>query len=75
MCAEQVPADAVVCPYCGTRFWEEVQPASPPAEPVQLVSAASSPAKPAKKSHPGLWVSGALVLVIVCGVIPTLPIR
>ena len=55
MCAEQIPADSVLCPYCGTRFGKDGQ-----VTPL-----------PAKKSLAGLWIAGALVLVILCGVIGT----
>jgi hypothetical protein len=79
MCAEQIPADAVFCPYCGTRFGEEVRVAQPPAAPALVVSppAASanvppvSPAAspPVRKSHAGPWIAGVLVLVIILGAI------
>jgi hypothetical protein len=71
MCAEQIPADAVFCPYCGTRFGEEVQAAPPPAEPVPPAPVLTAPL-PAKKNQTGLWIAGALVLVILCGAIGTL---
>jgi hypothetical protein len=82
MCAEQIPADAVFCPYCGTRFGEEAQDTPPPAALSMVVSppAASaniqpaSPAStPAKKSRVGLWIAGVLVMVIILGAIGTIP--
>ncbi len=72
MCAESVPVDAVFCPYCGTRFGDEVQAAPPPDEPTSPAPVSPVPLPgplPAKKSHAGLWIAGALVLVILCGVI------
>ena len=49
MCAEQIPADSVLCPYCGTRFGKDGQVTPLPAEPVQAVLSAPLPvgAKPA----------------------------
>jgi hypothetical protein len=81
MCAETIPADAVFCPYCGTRFDEEVRAAPPPAASAAVVSppAASvnilpaSPAStPARKSRAGLWIMVILGLVIIFGVIGTI---
>ncbi len=69
MCAEQIPADAVLCPYCGTHFREEAQVAPPLDKPFQPVSPATLPAK---KSHGGLWIAGALVVIILCGAIGVL---
>ncbi len=68
MCAEQIPADSVHCPYCGTRLGKDGQVTPLPAEPVQPVSPAPLPAK---KSLAGPWIAGALVLVVLCGVIGT----
>jgi hypothetical protein len=70
MCAETIPADAVFCPYCGTRFGEEVQAAQPPVEVAPSQSVSASP--PARKSRAGLWIGGALVLVIILGAISIL---
>jgi ABC-type transport system substrate-binding protein len=69
MCAEQIPADAVFCPYCGTRFGEEIQSALPPASPIAPVNVlpASGSHPAVRKNHAGLWVGGALLLVILCG--------
>jgi hypothetical protein len=82
MCAETVPADAVFCPYCETRFEEEVQAAAPPpAAPAVVVSPPAatanirpiSPASPPKKKgRASLWIAGVLVLVIVLGALGTL---
>lgn len=78
MCAEQIHTDAVFCPYCGSRFGEKGQVAPPPAAPAVVVSPPAAPAyaqpvspasPPVRKSRIGLWIAGALVLVILCGVI------
>ena len=65
MCAEQIPADAVICPYCGTNFGEEIPPSPPPSAPALNQPASPTPL-PAKKSHTGFWIAGALVLVVLC---------
>jgi len=66
MCAEQIPADALLCPYCRTQFGEDGQTFTPPSEPVLPVTPAPSPEHiPAKKCHTGLWIAGALVLVVI----------
>jgi ABC-type transport system substrate-binding protein len=78
MCAEEIPADSVFCPYCGTRFGEEALAAPPPATPAVVISPPAAPANaqpvspaspPVRKSHTGLWIAGALVLVMLCGVV------
>ena len=65
MCAEEIPADAVFCPYCGTHFGNDTQPTLQPAGPIQPAYASPAPL-PTKKSHAGLWIAGALVLVVLC---------
>ena len=66
MCAEQIPADALLCPYCRTQFGEDGQTVTPPSESVLPVTPAPSPEHiPAKKCHAGLWIAGALVLVVI----------
>jgi hypothetical protein len=67
MCAEQIPADALLCPYCRTRFGEEVQAALPTMEAAPPPPATA--ASPARKSHAGLWIAGTLVGIILCGAI------
>jgi hypothetical protein len=81
MCAEEIPADAVFCPYCGTRFGEEARAAPSHAAPAVVVSSPTAlvnvpPTSPvpqvARKSRAGLWIAGVLVLVIILGAIGTL---
>jgi hypothetical protein len=71
MCAEFAPADAVLCPYCGTRFDSVPQaasPALPPAPPQpapqpapQVISPQATPSGP----KTGLWIGAGILLVIL----------
>lgn len=74
MCAEKIPADAVFCLYCGTRFEEEVRVALPPAAPAAPVNFVPTPpaSPPARKSRAGLWITGVFVFVIILGAIGTI---
>jgi len=75
MCAEQIPADAVFCPYCGTRFGEQVQVTPPPAASTSSPASPSNvqpahPASPsARISHTGLWIAGTFGVVIILGLL------
>ena len=69
MCAENIPADAVFCPYCGTQFEEDNQSALQPAGPIQPASTSPAPL-PVRKIYRILWTAGTLVVVLIlCGVI------
>jgi hypothetical protein len=72
MCAEEIPADAAVCPYCGTPLVESAgQPAPPPAPPIAQAWTAP-PQPPARKSRAWIWWlvgGGALVLLCIGAVI------
>ena len=67
MCAEQIPADAVFCPYCGTRFGEEVQVAAPPKAPTPIAPAPATPVPAPTKKNGWIWwvVGGAAGLVLL----------
>jgi hypothetical protein len=69
MCAEFAPADAVLCPYCGTRF--EAQPQIVPPIPLQAPMQAP-PAAPAvtarrsgKRGQSGWLIVGGILLVLL----------
>ncbi len=68
MCAETIPADTVLCPYCGTRFGEEIRAASPLTETTPPPPVSPVPL-PVKKGRASLWIAGALVLVVLCSVV------
>jgi hypothetical protein len=66
MCAEQIPADSVLCPYCGTRLvGEDLPPPSlvqpPPTLPVQPLPA---PKKKGNRWPIGLQVGLGIILAV-----------
>lgn len=75
MCAEQIPLEATVCEYCGTKFEvtveagqsvskileEPIEPPKPPAQPVPTPSSAAAP----KQSSPWVWVAAGLGLLLI----------
>jgi hypothetical protein len=70
MCAEQIPADAVLCPYCATRLVGETLPPppvviQPPIMPVQPL--------PAPKKKGVRWVIGGLTFGL-CAILAVLVI-
>jgi hypothetical protein len=71
MCAEQIPADAVFCPYCRTRSGEQVQAAPPPSAPAKPTNVPPASRKPpvARKNRTGRWVFALMVLLGAIGVL------
>ncbi|GEM_PF-3304890 len=73
MCAEQIPLDATVCEYCGTKFEVTVEagqavsrvlqePSATPKPPSQTVP----PPSPApKQTTPWAWIAAGLGLLLV----------
>jgi hypothetical protein len=78
MCAELVPADALFCPYCATRFGEQAPIATTPASTPVVAPATPAiqqppaVAMPRKASFTGWWVAGGAVLLILVGIIAIL---
>ncbi len=68
MCAEQIPAEATTCEYCGTKFEVRVEeqpvaPMSPPKQPVPTPSSAP------KRTSPWVWIAAGLGLLLVLAVV------
>ncbi|MEW6092984.1 MAG: zinc ribbon domain-containing protein [Chloroflexota bacterium] len=70
MCAEQIPADAVICPFCETRFGEEVETSTTTSQPVTPTLAAVT--LQVRKRYTGFWIGGVLSLVLILGAIGAL---
>jgi hypothetical protein len=71
MCAEQIPADAAFCPYCGTRFGEEDRVAPPPAAPVAPANVPPASYKPPvvrKSRAKGCATKISALMIILAGV-------
>jgi len=70
MCAEQIPLEAKVCEYCGTRFDVSVKDGQVESrsieEPVkQPVPATLSPSSATKQGTPWGWIAGGLGLLLI----------
>jgi hypothetical protein len=71
MCAEIIPADAALCPYCGTRFGEKVQAAPPPAAPAAPANVPPASYKPPvvrKSRAKGCATRISALMIILAGV-------
>ena len=64
MCAEEIPADSVLCPYCGTQLAGSGQTTPPPAPP-QVAPIQAIPPTHKKKSWIG-WAIGGGVAFGLC---------
>jgi arabinogalactan oligomer/maltooligosaccharide transport system substrate-binding protein len=64
MCAEQIPADAVFCPYCGTRFGEGNQ-VPPQLTPASVPPTLATPVPPKKQGWVWWVVGGTIGLVLL----------
>jgi len=78
MCAEQIPLDATICEYCGTKFEATIEagqpvnkvreePLAPPMPPAQTVPP-PMPAVAPKQSSPWVWIAAGLGLLLVIAV-------
>gem|GEM_PF-5795551 len=70
MCAEQIPADSIFCPYCRTQFTEDAH-VSPPAsivEPENLPPVHPTPRVVRKKPTGSLSARIIGLILIFCGI-------
>jgi len=73
MCAEQIPADSVLCPYCGTRLVGEDPPPPPLVQPPPTLPVQPLPAPKKKGSRwpiglqVGLGIILAVTIIVVSG--------
>ena len=79
MCAEQIPLDATVCEYCGTKFDVTVEEgqtvsrfteesAALPTPPAQLIpSPKFTPAS--KRTSPWAWIASGLALILILALV------
>lgn len=68
MCAEEIPAEATICPFCGTQLTSEPPP---PVTPSQAVPPTAPQASKPKRTGLtiGLVVGGLAILCILAGII------
>ncbi len=68
MCAENIPAEATVCPFCDTQLASEPAPAAaPPPAPPRMVRPAAKPARTGKAI--GLGFAGLALVGIIAAAI------
>ncbi|MEW6092982.1 MAG: LecA/PA-IL family lectin [Chloroflexota bacterium] len=68
MCAEEIPADATVCPFCNTPLVSEPAPVAASSQaPPQIVSPAGKPKRAGLVI--GLIVAGFALLCVIAGVV------
>ncbi len=76
MCAEQIPLDATICEYCGTKFEVTVEARQPvssvreepmisPKPPAQPIPATPPPTLVTKRRTPWGWIAGGLGLLSI----------